>query len=76
QEFYASFRDQESKKPFDNEIWQNVTVKGKKVHVIPWEICEFYNAPYYEFEFVENSDLEYFRNINMYNIINYLTEDK
>ncbi|MBA0729387.1 hypothetical protein Golax_020570 [Gossypium laxum] len=30
QEFYASFRDQESRRPFDNEIWENVTINGKK----------------------------------------------
>ncbi|MBA0788449.1 hypothetical protein Gotri_027499, partial [Gossypium trilobum] len=46
------------------------------VFVTPRETCEFYNAPYYEFDFVEESDLEYFMDINMDSIINYLTKGR
>ncbi|KAH1082542.1 hypothetical protein J1N35_022303, partial [Gossypium stocksii] len=63
--------DRESMRPYD-AIWEKVLLQGIDVHGIPREICEFYNAPYYELNFVDNSDLEYYKNINMDNIINYL----
>ncbi|MBA0772046.1 hypothetical protein Gotri_007485 [Gossypium trilobum] len=37
---------------------------------------EFYNAPFYEKYFIEEIDLEYFRDINMDNIINFLIEGR
>ncbi|MBA0756388.1 hypothetical protein Gogos_021012 [Gossypium gossypioides] len=49
---------------------------GEGVLVTPRAIFEFYNAPYYEFDSIEESDLEYFRDINMDNVINYLTEGR
>lgn len=48
--------------------------KGEEVRVIPRNICEFYNALYYENDFVEEINLKYFKDINMNNVINYLIE--
>ncbi|KAH1031759.1 hypothetical protein J1N35_043933 [Gossypium stocksii] len=39
-------------------------------------ICDFYNAPYNEKDFIDETDLEYFRDIDMDNIINFLTEGR
>lgn len=46
------------------------------MHVTLREIYEFYNAPYYESDFVDVSNLEYFRDLNMDNIINFLTKGR
>ncbi|MBA0755156.1 hypothetical protein Gogos_020471 [Gossypium gossypioides] len=73
QEFYASFRDEESRRP-KGAKWERIPVRGKEVLVTLRAICEFHNAPYYESNFLEEIDLEYFRDTNMDNIINYLTE--
>ncbi|MBA0754658.1 hypothetical protein Gogos_020566 [Gossypium gossypioides] len=54
--------------------WETIPVSGKEVLVTPRAICEFYNAPHYEFDFVEESVLEHFGDINMYNIIKFLKE--
>ncbi|MBA0572172.1 hypothetical protein Golob_002530, partial [Gossypium lobatum] len=51
-----------------------VPVRGIELRVTTQFIFEFYNTSYYENNFVEESDLEYFRNINMDSVINYLTE--
>ncbi|MBA0787303.1 hypothetical protein Gotri_024881 [Gossypium trilobum] len=75
QEFYASFRYQESRRSCD-AIWETIMVMGKKMHVTPREICEFYNVPYYETDFLNNTNLTNFKDIDMDNIANYLTEGR
>ncbi|MBA0797970.1 hypothetical protein Gohar_008612 [Gossypium harknessii] len=67
QEFYASFRDQESRRPYDI-VWETITVSGKEVRVTPREIYEFYYVPYYEYDFLGNTDLTYFKDMDMDNI--------
>lgn len=49
---------------------ENDTTRGKELWVTPRVFCEFYNTPYYENEFLEESDLEYFSDNNMDNVIN------
>lgn len=49
-------------------------LRGKEVHVTFREICEFYDAPYYENNFLENTNLTNFKDINMDNIVNYLSK--
>ncbi|KAH1031538.1 hypothetical protein J1N35_043712, partial [Gossypium stocksii] len=51
-------------------------VRGIEVIVTPREICEFYNVPYYSSDFFESTNLDYFINIDMDNIVNYLTKEK
>ncbi|MBA0867623.1 hypothetical protein Goshw_002052 [Gossypium schwendimanii] len=49
-----------------------VLVRGKEVRVTPRIICDFYNAPYYKNDFIGETNLEYFRDIDMDSIINFL----
>ncbi|MBA0730914.1 hypothetical protein Golax_025984, partial [Gossypium laxum] len=58
----------------DGHIWDIVSERGIEVKVIPQIICDFYNAPYYDQVFIDETDLEYFWDIDMDNIINYLIE--
>ncbi|MBA0679438.1 hypothetical protein Goari_011204 [Gossypium aridum] len=53
-----------------------VLVWGKEVQVTPRIICDFYNVPYYENDFIDETDLEYFRDIDMDSIINFFTKGK
>ncbi|MBA0613272.1 hypothetical protein Godav_013742 [Gossypium davidsonii] len=69
QEFYASLLDHESRNN-DDHIWDTAFVRGIKVKVTPRNICDFYNAPFYEQDFINEINLEYFRDIDM--DINYL----
>ncbi|MBA0761458.1 hypothetical protein Gotri_024106 [Gossypium trilobum] len=73
QEFYASLWDQESRN-IECHMWDIVLVRWKEVRVTPRIIYDFYNAPYYEKDFIDETDLEYFRDIDMDNIINFLIE--
>lgn len=57
-------------------MWESVTVRGKAVRVTLGEICEFYNLPYYEYDFIDNTDLNYFKEIVMDNIVKYLIEGR
>ncbi|KAH1129586.1 hypothetical protein J1N35_000964, partial [Gossypium stocksii] len=75
EEFYVSLWDQESKNA-KGHIWDIVPVRGKEVRVTPRIICEFYNAPYYEKYFISETNLKYFWDIDMDNIINFLTEGR
>ncbi|MBA0731599.1 hypothetical protein Golax_025955 [Gossypium laxum] len=43
-------------------------VRGKEVHVTLIGICEFYDVPYYEPNFLDDIDLTYFKDIDMDNI--------
>ncbi|MBA0550641.1 hypothetical protein Golob_021575, partial [Gossypium lobatum] len=56
--------------------WEIIPVQGNELLITPRAICEFYNTPYYESNFLEESDLEYFRDINMDNFMNYLTKGR
>ncbi|MBA0637840.1 hypothetical protein Godav_022202 [Gossypium davidsonii] len=67
--------DQESKRP-EGANWETIPVQGKEVLVTPRAISEFYNTPYYESDFLEENNLEYFRDINMDKVIKYLTEGR
>lgn len=64
QEFYVSFKDQEMMRPY-SVIWETVTVRSNVVHVTPWEICDFYNVQYYETNFLDNTGLDTFNDIDM-----------
>ncbi|MBA0643940.1 hypothetical protein Goklo_028182 [Gossypium klotzschianum] len=75
QEFYASLWDKESRN-IECHMWDIVPVRGKEVRVTPRIIYDFYNAPYYEKDFIDETDLEYFRDIDMDNIINFLIEGR
>ncbi|MBA0727533.1 hypothetical protein Golax_000512 [Gossypium laxum] len=50
-EFYASLWDHETRN-IECHIWELVLVRGKEVRVTPQIICSFYNAPYYENDFL------------------------
>ncbi|MBA0688614.1 hypothetical protein Goari_006387 [Gossypium aridum] len=54
-------------------MWDMVLVRGKEVRVTPYIICDFYNAPYYKNDFIDETDLEYFRDIDL-DSINFLTK--
>ncbi|MBA0788916.1 hypothetical protein Gotri_026076 [Gossypium trilobum] len=41
-------------------MWEIVPVRGKEIRVTPRIICDFYNAPYYEKDFIDETDLVYF----------------
>ncbi|MBA0670514.1 hypothetical protein Goklo_025194 [Gossypium klotzschianum] len=56
----------------EGHMWDIVPVRGKEVQVTPQIICDFYNAPYYEKDFIDETNLEYFWDISMDNIINFL----
>ncbi|MBA0575335.1 hypothetical protein Golob_027798, partial [Gossypium lobatum] len=47
---------------------------GIEVNVTPRIICDYYDTPFYDQDFIDEIELEYFRDIDMDNIINYLTE--
>ncbi|MBA0787372.1 hypothetical protein Gotri_027386 [Gossypium trilobum] len=53
-------------------MWEIVLVRGKEVGITTRIICDFYNAPYYEKDFIDKTDIEYFQDIDMENIINIL----
>ncbi|MBA0660713.1 hypothetical protein Goklo_012685 [Gossypium klotzschianum] len=75
QEFYASLRDHESRNT-DDHILDIVSVRGIEVKVTLRIICDSFNASYYNEDFIDEINLEYFRNIDMDNIISYLTEGR
>ncbi|MBA0730646.1 hypothetical protein Golax_026020 [Gossypium laxum] len=75
QEFYASLQDHETRNT-EGHLWESILVRGKEVRVTPRIICDFYNIPYYENDFIDETDLEYFRDIVMDNIIIVLTEGR
>ncbi|MBA0723473.1 hypothetical protein Golax_004050, partial [Gossypium laxum] len=72
QEFYASFRDQETRKR-QGESWDTVTLRGEEVLITLREICEFYDIPYYGIDFLDNTDLNTFEDIKMEDVVKYLT---
>ncbi|MBA0585656.1 hypothetical protein Gorai_016424 [Gossypium raimondii] len=75
QEFYVALRDEETKRPHSVR-WESVTVWGKDVSFTPKAICEFYDAPYYETDFLESTYLLNFDDMDMDSIIKYLTENR
>ncbi|MBA0759778.1 hypothetical protein Gotri_022612 [Gossypium trilobum] len=60
----------------EGHIWDIVLVRGKEVRITPQIVCDFYNAPYYENDFIDETDSEYFRGKDMDSIINFLTEGR
>lgn len=42
----------------------------------PYVIFEFYDTPYYESDFLPNTDLEKLENIDMDSVIKYLSQDR
>ncbi|MBA0880362.1 hypothetical protein Goshw_001258 [Gossypium schwendimanii] len=62
-------------RPYD-AIRETITIRGKEMRVTPREICEFYNAPYYENSFLDNTNLDTFRDIDMDDVVKYLTGGK
>ncbi|MBA0675132.1 hypothetical protein Goari_016692, partial [Gossypium aridum] len=62
QVFYDALRDEETGRP-NSVHWNTVTVRGKDVPFDSKTICEFYNAPYYETDFLENKDLNQFEDL-------------
>ncbi|MBA0798047.1 hypothetical protein Gohar_008684 [Gossypium harknessii] len=75
QEFYIALRDEETRRPHSVR-WEMVTVWGKDVSFTPKAICEFYDAPYYETNFLESTYLINFDDTDMDSIIKYLTENR
>ncbi|MBA0855049.1 hypothetical protein Goshw_008510 [Gossypium schwendimanii] len=73
QEFYASFRGQEIQKILS---WDTVTVIGKEVSITLRKICEFYDVPFYSKDFFNNIDLDKLEDIDMEDVIKYLTPDR
>ncbi|MBA0820060.1 hypothetical protein Gohar_028263 [Gossypium harknessii] len=49
-------------------------VPGIEVKVTPRIICDYYNTPFYDQDLINEIELEYFRDIDMDNIISYLIE--
>lgn len=51
-----------------------ITVRGKKVSIVPHKTCQYYDASYYTHDHLETLDLFIFKDFNMEDIIDYLTE--
>ncbi|MBA0860762.1 hypothetical protein Goshw_020986, partial [Gossypium schwendimanii] len=75
QEFYASLWDQEFRNT-EGHMWDMVLVRGKEVRVSLQIICNIYNVLYYDNDFIDEIDLEYFPDIDMDSIINFLTGER
>ncbi|KAG8489241.1 hypothetical protein CXB51_017257 [Gossypium anomalum] len=75
QEFYTVLKDEGTQRPY-GFMWETVTVRGKDVSLTPRAICEFYDAPYYESDFLKNIDLINFNDIDMDSIVKYLIENR
>ncbi|KAH1107079.1 hypothetical protein J1N35_010847 [Gossypium stocksii] len=54
--------------------WDTVTVRSEEVSITPREIFEFYNAPFYNKNFFSSTNLDKFHNIDMEDVIKYLTQ--
>ncbi|KAH1032019.1 hypothetical protein J1N35_044193 [Gossypium stocksii] len=75
QEFYASLWDRESRNT-EGCMWDMVLVQGKEVRVTTRIFRDFYNDSYYENDFIDESNLKYFKDIYMGSIINFLTKGR
>ncbi|MBA0628900.1 hypothetical protein Godav_023531 [Gossypium davidsonii] len=53
-----------------------VTVRGVEVPLFPSDICEFYDIPFYEKDFIDGVDLDRLQNINVEDVIKYLTQGR
>lgn len=51
-------------------------VRDEEVPINPDEICEIYNVPFYENDYINSIDLEMFRNIDMEEVIKFLTQGR
>ncbi|MFQ6642532.1 hypothetical protein Gotur_017511 [Gossypium turneri] len=57
-------------------IWCVGGTEGEEVPITHREICEFYDVPFYDKDFLSSTDLDKFENINMEDVIKYLTQGK
>lgn len=74
-EFYLALKQIEAARPF-YEMCSFVKVKGVNVLVIEMGICQFYNVPYYYRDYLYKIDLKEFTNIDIEQILIFLTEGK
>ncbi|MBA0792963.1 hypothetical protein Gohar_017408, partial [Gossypium harknessii] len=75
QEFYLPLKEREATRPF-YELESFVKVKGFNVLVTERCIYKFYDALYYYYDYVYKTDLNEFRNVDMKEILKFLTEGK
>lgn len=61
-------KEREARRPF-NEMRTYVTIRGIDVLVTPRVICQYYDAPYYFYDFLFKIDLCQFESINMEEVI-------
>lgn len=73
-EFYASLKDLIIRGY--GKVIDDVIVRGEKVPISLTKICEFYNISYYEEDFVDSLDLDKFKNINMEDVVKFLTQGR
>ncbi|KAH1097254.1 hypothetical protein J1N35_014175 [Gossypium stocksii] len=71
--FYVSLKDQVIKQGY-NAVIIDIEVRGEDVSNSPNDICKLYNIPFYEKYFIDSIDLDKFQNINMEDVIKYLTQ--
>ncbi|MBA0748126.1 hypothetical protein Gogos_004977, partial [Gossypium gossypioides] len=48
--------------------------RGEEVSITPREICEFYDTLFYDKNFLSGTDLDKFENIDIEDVIEYLTQ--
>lgn len=51
-------------------------MRGVEVPISPSDICEYYNIPFYEKDYIKGIGLDKIQNINLEGVIKYLTQGK
>ncbi|MBA0754759.1 hypothetical protein Gogos_019965 [Gossypium gossypioides] len=74
-EFYLALKQKESTRPF-YEMHSLVKVRGVNGLITKMSIYECYDVPYYYRNYLYKTDLNEFKNIDMEEILQFLTEWK
>lgn len=74
QEFYASLTDHIIGGGYGIESTK--VIVREEVLIFSKEICEFYNIPYYEEDYVENINFNMLGNVDMEDVIKFLTQGR
>ncbi|KAH1097975.1 hypothetical protein J1N35_014896 [Gossypium stocksii] len=56
--------------------WDSITVRSEEVPTTSKELCEFYNAHFYDKDFFSGTGINEFENIDMEDVIKYLTQGR
>ncbi|MBA0755126.1 hypothetical protein Gogos_005607 [Gossypium gossypioides] len=75
QKFYLALKQREATRPL-YEMCSFMKVKGVNVPVTDMSICHFYDASYYYHDYLYKVDMKEFKNIDMEEILRFLTKGK